>query len=254
MMNTQLFGTFAITLDDGTVEQLATNKERVLLGYLAVHNRPLSRTHLAGLLWGNHPEHVAKRNLRNALARIKQRVPALVASGLLVITRTTVHFQQSADCTIDIQTFDCLWRRSHEAIWLPQLSPDAFANLTTLTEQYQGGFLSEVRVDDCDEMETWIALTREERQLQVISALQRLTDHHLVHHQYRRVEKYVHQQIKLERWHEPAHRQMIQLYRATGRHRMAQVQFDRLATMLRDTFHATPSRETVAALHWNPHN
>lgn len=250
-MNVNLFGTFAIKMDNGAVEQLATNKERALLGYLAAQNRPngrIPRTYLAVLLWCNQSETVAKRNLRNALARIKRRAPVLVDSGALAIQRTTVQLRESADIIIDLQTFDRLWTRCQPAIWSPQLTPAAVDDLIALTDLYRGEFLSGLSLDDCEEIETWVALVREERQLQTVTALQRLADHYLDQQQFYRAEQYARHQLKLEQWHEAAHRQLIQIYRATGRHRLAKVQYDRLAHTLRETFHTTPSPETTLAL------
>ncbi len=131
-MNIELFGTFAIKMSNGSVEQLATNKERALLGYLAAHDQPLSRSHLAGLLWGDHSEGIAKRNLRNALARIKRRVPMLVTCDMLMITHTTVQLRESADFAIDLQAFDRLWSRCNTVIWSQSLSPTVWKVGTSL--------------------------------------------------------------------------------------------------------------------------
>jgi DNA-binding SARP family transcriptional activator len=64
-----LLGTFQVRLTDQFVtNQLRTEKERLLLAYLAVERHQVhSRTALAELFWPDRQEPIARTNLRQAL-------------------------------------------------------------------------------------------------------------------------------------------------------------------------------------------
>jgi DNA-binding SARP family transcriptional activator len=62
--NLTLFGGFIISKADGKEIYIANAKERALLAYLALHpGKPLARSHLAGLLWGEQSERRARHSL-----------------------------------------------------------------------------------------------------------------------------------------------------------------------------------------------
>jgi len=68
-----LLGGWALQSGDGGDLTLSTRKDRLLLTYLALNaDRPLGRSRLAGLLWGDRGEVQARDSLRQSLAAIRQ--------------------------------------------------------------------------------------------------------------------------------------------------------------------------------------
>jgi DNA-binding SARP family transcriptional activator len=65
-------GALRVTLDDQPVSGFRTQKARALLAYLAVEARPHERDHLAGLLWAERPDPIARTYLRQALANLRR--------------------------------------------------------------------------------------------------------------------------------------------------------------------------------------
>lgn len=71
-----LLGTFRLERD-GTPVALSTRKVASLLASLALSPKEHSREKVAALLWGDSPEHAARRALRVALTALRGR-PAYV--------------------------------------------------------------------------------------------------------------------------------------------------------------------------------
>ena len=68
-----MLGGWALQSGDGGDLTLSTRKDRLLLTYLALNaDRPLGRSRLAGLLWGDRGEVQARDSLRQSLAAIRQ--------------------------------------------------------------------------------------------------------------------------------------------------------------------------------------
>lgn len=70
MSQIYLLGTPQIWLDGRLLTELKSVKAQALLFYLAVSNRVHNRSVLAGLLWGNLPETVARANLSKTIGRM----------------------------------------------------------------------------------------------------------------------------------------------------------------------------------------
>ena len=67
-----------------------SRKSRALLAYLAIEcGREVSREKLADLLWGNHPDDLARQSLRQCLAELRAIFRA-TAPDMLLTTRETV--------------------------------------------------------------------------------------------------------------------------------------------------------------------
>jgi DNA-binding SARP family transcriptional activator len=63
-----LLGSFGVERDGKPIAAFESHKVRALLAFLAVEaGRPHQRSALAGLLWPDHPEELARTNLRHVL-------------------------------------------------------------------------------------------------------------------------------------------------------------------------------------------
>lgn len=96
-----------VTVDGQPVIGFESNKVRALLAYLAVEaTRPHRREVLAGLLWPEHSELVARNNLRQALANLREAIGDRGAQPpFLVITRETIQFNSLSDHYSDVEVF-----------------------------------------------------------------------------------------------------------------------------------------------------
>src|SRR5687767_12281770 len=73
----RMFGRLEMTLGAERLRPFATRKSRSLFAYLLLYrDRCHPRDVLAGMFWGEYPEPVARKHLRDALWRIRQVVAA----------------------------------------------------------------------------------------------------------------------------------------------------------------------------------
>ena len=72
-LNLSLVGPFQVLMGGKPLVAFESDKARALLAYLAVEaNRPHRREALAGLLWSDTPQRMARTSLRGALANLRQ--------------------------------------------------------------------------------------------------------------------------------------------------------------------------------------
>src|SRR5512141_3223049 len=99
-----LLGSFRLSLDDGPVTGIKSNKARALLAYLAVEgDNAHSRQSLAGLLWPDWPDRAAISNLRYTLSNPRSSLrESQTGSSFLLISRDTLQFNASSDQWVDV--------------------------------------------------------------------------------------------------------------------------------------------------------
>lgn len=86
-----LLGQFYATVDDRPLEGFRSVRARALLAYLTLEStRPLSRTHLARLLWDGQDPEAARSNLRVTLSNLRQILKPL---NLIRTTNQVVQLQ-----------------------------------------------------------------------------------------------------------------------------------------------------------------
>ena len=84
------------------VEQLPL-KGQALLVYLVLNRQPYSRAALAGLLWGEMPDEVAKTNLRLTISRLRK---VLGLGDYLLASRQSVSFNFERPHHLDAAEFE----------------------------------------------------------------------------------------------------------------------------------------------------
>src|SRR3954454_9882158 len=82
-----LLGGFRAERNGEPIATFESNKVRALLAYLAVEaGRPHQRSALAGLLWPDHPEELARTNLRHVLRQLRQTLPDQPGAPPILLT------------------------------------------------------------------------------------------------------------------------------------------------------------------------
>ncbi|MEZ4656951.1 MAG: winged helix-turn-helix domain-containing protein [Caldilineaceae bacterium] len=159
----KLFGPLETQLNGAAVDVAFARTKRALLAYLAVEaNRPVARTRLATLLWGDYPDAQARKSLRNVLANLRQILTpdGLAASLHLTIDRQTVQLTVDGDsCQVDVVRFDeCM--RNAQAVASITSQNALLAEAVTL---YRGELLAELSDVDSPDFEEWRRLQQEAR-------------------------------------------------------------------------------------------
>lgn len=213
-------------LVDGELRDGLRKKTIALLSYLAVEDRPIARDTLATLLWPDHGQSDARRNLRTCLSEARSRVgPEAVAS--------------TADCV----------ELSREAVAsdileLRLVRPESIG-VRERTLLCEGEFLEGFTLRDCREFDVW--------QFQVGEAIRALRGRivraaaaaSLTNGRADEAADLCGELVRRDPLDEAAHRLAMRSFAATGRWALAERQFGTCARVLEEELDAEPDQETV---------
>ncbi len=244
VLSVQLLGGVAVESDQRELIRLRSGKSQALFAYLVTEGRRVhSRDTLAGLLWPDVTPKASALSLRQALHRLKTRLP----TDALTITRKSVEINAAVATVSDFQIVSQAveMTRAHDHDVRYRCST-CRPQLEKIVELYGGEFLDGLFLDDCTTMEEWILFTREWVKRNVLAALDDLTRHHLEARTYRQAETYAQQLLQIDPLQETTHRQLMEIFAATGRRADALKQFERCRLLLEKEFGVSPAPETMA--------
>lgn len=95
-----LLGGFALWLNDRHVS-MSLRSQR-LIAFLALHEHPIQRTYVAGILWGDYTEQRSTANLRTALARLPReacQVVQVIGHQLSLSEWVSVDIRETSELT-----------------------------------------------------------------------------------------------------------------------------------------------------------
>jgi WD40 repeat protein/DNA-binding SARP family transcriptional activator len=244
-----LFGGFRASMHGAPITLFESSKVRGLLAYLAVEAVRLhQRSTLAGLFWPDHPEDLARTNLRHVMRQLRQLLPSsLNEPPVLLANQQTVQLNPAYEISIDVIRFrellaDC--ERCEHKEW-----EDCAACIERATEAaalYQGAFLADLSIPDSDLFEEWRAVQRELLHRQALELFFSLSTYHEERNEWEQARHYAARQLELEPWREEAHRQMMRLLARSGQRTAALAQYAQCRTVLRQELGIEPDAETVA--------
>jgi DNA-binding SARP family transcriptional activator/pimeloyl-ACP methyl ester carboxylesterase len=241
-MHLSLFGLPRLERDAETIP-IPRRKTLALLAYLAVTGGAHSRDALATLLWPEYDQSSALANLRRELSRLKDALgePALIADRLLV------ELSPQAGLWLDVATFQA---KLKEGLDLSH-SQDSLSNacLEALQEAvglYHDDFMAGFSLPDAPGFDEWQFFQGEELRRSLADALERLIEMHISRAEYAQAISYARRWLSLDPLHEPAHRQLMQLYAWSGQQSAALRQYQECQRILQDELGIEPEPETQA--------
>ncbi|MCE7985516.1 MAG: hypothetical protein DYG89_30445 [Caldilinea sp. CFX5] len=228
----KLLGTPQISLAGVPLNDLGMRKAEALLFYLAVNQRPYTRTALAGLFWPEVAEDDARNNLRRVLPRLRARI-----GDYLRINRQTVAFEQQAAYWLDVESFTTTL-----APFAQPTPPTAldFPQLAQALTLYQGEFLAGFYVRAAPAFEEWVLVQREQLRLLAVRGLTALADFYLAQGAYSAGLAATQQLLTIEPWSEAAHFQQMVLLAQMGQRAAALAQYEQCRALLATEFGAQP--------------
>ena len=248
-LSISLLGSFQATLDDQPVTSFGTNKTRALLVYLAIEaNRPHRRDALAGLLWAEDPQPRARQSLRQALSHLRQTLgDPEHAVPFLLISRETVQFNPDADHHLDVAEFTALSEASEaHRHRRPEACLPCMRRREEMDRLYQGSFLGDFYLSDCNAFEEWASLQREYLQRRMMEALAYLAQYYQRRGSVGRAIQVTHRQVQIQPWREEAHRQLMHLSALDGQRSAALAQYEICRRALVEELGVEPTAETTA--------
>lgn len=225
----RLLGPVEVETAETPVSGFVSRKAVALLGYLAVQDRPLARSYLADLFWGDKTEAQGRNNLSRALNNLTTLLP-----GCWQADYYTVRFLLTSDYWLDSHAF---------AKFCTQADP---ASLTEAVDLYRGDFMSGLYLDDCPEFETWLVVEQARWRQQAFQTLRRLINHYTYHRNYDQALSLAARFLALAPWEEEAHRLLMLLLARSGQRSAALAQYDACRRLLQEEVGVEPAAETVA--------
>jgi predicted ATPase/DNA-binding SARP family transcriptional activator len=229
VVHLRLFGPAQVEYADHTVRDLPFGKALALLGYLAVQGRPVSREHLADLLWPDKSASRGRANLSWQLHHLSTLAP-----GRLDATPDAVRFRRDSSRGLDLDGFTALAEEK-----------DAVA-LADAAALYRGDLLEGLHLDGCADFEVWLTGERERWRRWAGRLLGDLVAHHTELGERHEALRYARRLLELEPWQEEAHRQVMRLLALDGQRAAALRQYDECARILESELGLPPSEATTA--------
>ncbi len=224
---------------NGRSLKLSSSRAQALLAYLAMNREyPQRREALMELLWPGMPPQSAQVNLRRALYLLRQALTAedkSLADHFFLSDRHTIQLNPEADIALDVHRFCSLLRGSP--------SQEQLEGAVAL---YRGDFLSDFYLPDSAPFEEWANAQRGACRLQMLQALDRLSDLYLAQSDWSKAEVVARQHLAFDNLQESAHRHLLAALAGNGRCVDALTHYERLCLLLRDELEIDPSAETQA--------
>jgi DNA-binding SARP family transcriptional activator len=207
-------------LTDGDQRLPVPLASRRLLAFLALHDRELSRSLVAGTLWPDTTEPKAAANLRTALWRVPQSDPPIVRA-------TITHLALDPAVWVDVQAVVSLARA---------LIDDRFVAAHEIDPAELAGELLP------DFWDHWLVAEREKVRQLTVHALERLALRLLDSGDGPRAVLAALTAVEMDPLRESANRVLIQSHLAEGNSAEAIRQFVRFRSLLRDELGLEPTR------------
>src|ERR1700759_1620115 len=221
-----LLGRFELRGPNGQEVALGARKSIALLALLAVaRGQRMSRDRVAALLWGDMPDTQGRGNLRHLLAATRRAAPFLEGDA------GSIGFSAGIVET-DLAAFEAA------------IVEDAPAALEQAAALYRADRLDGFALRDRD-FDEWLTGERERLREHAVQLFLRLMERATAIG----VEPAIRRALRLlavDPVHEPAHRALMELYAAQGRHAAALRQYEQLRETLARELGTQPEPETDA--------
>ncbi len=241
------FGTYRVEVGARPTAEFESNKVRALLAYLAVEaGKYHSRDALAGLLWPDVPDTIARKNLRQALSNLRKAIgDAKATPPYLEISRYQLRFNPESAVWSDVAEFSSLLQsvtdHHHRHVERCYLCAH---RLQRGIDLYQGEFLAGLHVDQNRIFDEWLVLTRERLHRQAIQALKTLITYYEQRGDLKAALRCTNTLVQLDPWREEAYYTLMRLLAANGERSAALQAYKRCQAILRDEFDTDPLPET----------
>jgi DNA-binding SARP family transcriptional activator len=242
-LEVRLLGGFQVQRGARPVAGFESQKVRALFSYLVSKpHRPLSRDHLATVLWPDEEGAVARRNLRQALYNLRRAVSGggRIEAETFAVSQQEVILDPEAELWVDAQAFDEAAARGLAD------GLGSTAALSRAAQLYRGDFLAGFYLKDGGQFEDWLLGEQERLRETAIEVLRALADRLGARGEYELAVQHARRLTEMDPLSEEAHRQLMRFYTHTGRRNRALMQYETLADLLDRELGVEPVAETRA--------
>ncbi len=228
---------------NGAPLQVGRRKAIALLTYLAMTGEAHSREALATLFWPDYPEARAHANLRRTIWTLKDSL----GKEWVAADRESFSLVRSPGLWLDVDEFQRLLltgeMHDHPA---HEVCSACLSSLSQAAKLYRDDFLAGFTLPDCPDFDEWQFFQREGLRSDLAGVLERLVRGHSSRSEFELAIPYARRWLALDPLHEPAQRQLMQLYVWTGQAAAALRQYHECVRALEEELGVSPSAETIA--------
>ncbi len=226
----------------GAPIEISLHKALGLLAYLAVTKQVYSRDALATMFWPESHQTSARASLRRTLYAVNKTI----GEAILAITPESVSLDPRADLWLDVDAFsahirDCVSPATPNG----ELSPECLSRLTQASLLYTDDFLAGFTLPDSPAFDEWQFFQAEEFRRNLAQALVLLVQAHQMRGEFDQAIQHARRWLALDPMHEPAHRQLMQLYAWSDQQAAALRQYQLCVKTLQEELGAAPQPETT---------
>ena len=226
----------------GVACKFEARKALALLAYLAVTGECHSRDALAALFWPDDSQKCGRANLRYALWALKKTV----GEDWLQTDRECVGLASGSDLWLDVAHFYApivAWRtHDHPA---REVCPACWPGLRQAAALYRGELLAGFNLADSPDFEEWLFFERQTLQQGLVRVLEGLVAGYQAQGDYIAALASARRWLALDPLHEPAHRQLMQLYAWSGQQAAALRQYQECVRLLQHEIEVSPDQATT---------
>ncbi|MET0903704.1 MAG: BTAD domain-containing putative transcriptional regulator [Acidimicrobiales bacterium] len=213
----RMFGGFDV-VSDGTVVELPPEAQR-LVAFLALREKPVQRSFVAGSLWLDSTEDRARANLRSVLSRVRRVLPGLVDADFQTL-------RLGRNVRSDVES---LTTRA-EALWGMAGDPDLDLNHRPFTRELLPGWY-----------EDWVVVERERLRQLCLHSLESLAEVLRTRHMFGAAIQALLASVALDSLRESPRRQLVEVHLAEGNVSEALRQYQDFAEVLDRELGLAPS-------------
>lgn len=241
MLNLYLFGAPRLERD-GKPVAMDTRKALALMAYLAITHQSHSRDALATLLYPDADQSRARASLRRTLSALN----AALEDNTLDIDRETIALAPRAKLRVDVIEFQCALDecKTHQHPG-SEICNECNESLTRAADLYRDDFLAGFTLRDSSNFDDWQFFTAEHLRRQFANILEKLVRWHSANQAYEPAIGYARRWLALDPLHEPAHRQLMELYAQSNQRAAALRQYQECARVLEQELGVAPLAETT---------
>ncbi|MBV7330648.1 tetratricopeptide repeat protein [Chloroflexi bacterium TSY] len=242
-LSISLFGAFSVSINGINITTFRSRKAQALLTYLAIEaGRVHQRDSLIDLLWSEYPPKEANTNFRQTLSRLQRIIDNKNATPpFLLITRQTIEWDLNSSYQLDVNEM----LRAVDIVMAQDDAQQAYTQLQSALDLYQGDFLAGFSVDNAPGFEDWMAMMREHLHQQLSSAITHVGDLAEAAGSFGQVVDLARRQLVLTPWDESAHCRLMRALAMQGQRAEALAQYDRCIKVLDQELGVEPDETTV---------
>lgn len=249
MLNLSFLGTYSAKTENTVIQGFESAKVRALLAYLMLESdKPQSRDHLIGLLWGEGDDTKASKNMRQALSNLRKTIQDTDPENpfLLMVSDTIQANINNPHIWLDTRVFEKLISECEQHPHRRIETCTACANrLGRAAQLYRGGFLHGFNLKDSEYFQDWLVSRREYFHQKMIGVLEQLAGYHQQRHEYKTAIEYARRLISMDEWREESYILLMRLLYGSSQRSDALKLYQKCSRILRDEFGVEPQPETV---------